>query len=336
MRSLMWKVASVGVLVVGMCASSAGAADSQGLDAQKHLTQVIGRADHTHVVVYGDVRFTDPSEHDATNVAARQALITAIADEAPQAVFITGDVPWHGGDVQDYAVFQQETKRWSESGIGVWPILGNHEFQKCAEATCLEHWWQTFPVLKGTRWYSASLGSSALAVALDSNDSLLEGSPQLLWLDDTLRHARSSDRFVLILLHHPPVADLADGAMASHNPRPNELALKQFLAQASLRYPKLRFVVVAGHVHNYEHFERDGIVYLVSGGGGAKPYPVERTADDLYLSNANPINFHYLRFTILSARLSIEMLRLTDPMDPHPHRFKVADRIELTAASQNP
>jgi len=30
---------------------------------------------------------------------------------------------------------------------------------------------------------------------------------------------------------------------------------------------KAKFVVVAGHIHNYERFQQDGVVYLVSGGG---------------------------------------------------------------------
>jgi len=333
----MLKYSRMALITMMMCSiGQSFAASSEHLDNNHHLQTVIGEARQTHIVVYGDMRFTDPQEHEATNVPARRALVAAIADEAPAAVFLTGDVPWHGGDVNDYAVFKQETKRWTERGIGVWPTLGNHEFINCAESACLDNWWHTFPALNGSRWYSASVGPSLLAIALDSSQSLLDGSEQRQWLTRALDNARSSDRFVLIMLHHPPVADLAVGPMANHNPRPNEIALAHFLEQSSVKYPKLRFVVVAGHIHNYEHLERNGIVYLVSGGGGAKPYAVDRTADDLYSAENTPINFHFLRFHVHSARLQIEMVRLTDALDPEPHQFKVADRIELPAASQNP
>jgi hypothetical protein len=43
--------------------------------------------------------------------------------------------------------------------------------------------------------------------------------------------------------------------------------------------------VSAGHIHNYERLERDGVVYLVSGGGGAAPYEIDRTAARRYLGN---------------------------------------------------
>jgi hypothetical protein len=36
----------------------------------------------------------------------------------------------------------------------------------------------------------------------------------------------------------------------------------------------------SGHVHNYEHQEHNGVTYFVTGGGGARPYPIERTPDD--------------------------------------------------------
>jgi hypothetical protein len=42
---------------------------------------------------YGDTRFTDPSNVTATNPRARGALIARIADERPDAVVISGDVP---------------------------------------------------------------------------------------------------------------------------------------------------------------------------------------------------------------------------------------------------
>jgi len=38
-----------------------------------------------------------------------------------------------------------------------------------------------------------------------------------------------------------------------------------------------RFLVSAGHIHNYERSVVDGVTYLVSGGGGAPAYFVERT-----------------------------------------------------------
>ena len=35
-----------------------------------------------------------------------------------------------------------------------------------------------------------------------------------------------------------------------------------------------RVVVINGHIHNYERFVRKGVKYVISGGGGAEPYPI--------------------------------------------------------------
>src|SRR5262249_33182453 len=137
-----------------------------------------------------------------------------------------------------------------------------------------------------------------------------------------------SVRFVVITLHHPPVADVQTRILVSHNPRPNEIALADFLRVAAPA-TRARFVVVAGHIHNYERQERDGIAYLVSGGGGAVPYPIDRTPDDLYKGVEFP-NFHYLKFTIAGNTLKGEMYRLDEPSAPVKH-FTLKDSFELVA-----
>ena len=68
-------------------------------------------------IAYGDMRFTDSAEKVASVPGARRALVAAIAREAPAAVFLTGDVPWHGGAVTDYAVYRAETQLWRDARL---------------------------------------------------------------------------------------------------------------------------------------------------------------------------------------------------------------------------
>jgi hypothetical protein len=281
-------------------------------------------------VVYGDMRFTATSERVASVPTARQALIARIATERPAAVLLTGDVPWHGGTLADYEVFRDETAAWRTRGLAVYPALGNHEFSMCAEGDCLDHWWNAFPALRGRRWYSVAMGPRLVAIALDSDAPLVAGAAQRQWLDAELERLPSSVEFVVIFLHHPPVADVQGGAAADHNPRPNEVALVEDLEQVSGR-GRLRFVVCGGHIHNYERHEQAGIVYLVSGGGGARPYEVVRDAADLYAGPSFP-NFHFLRFTLDGGVLRGEMLRLEDYDAAAPGRFERRDAFELRAA----
>jgi len=281
-------------------------------------------------IAYGDMRFTAPSETQASIAPARRALVARIAAEAPAALFLNGDVPWHGGTVADYDVFRQETSAWREARIPVYPALGNHEFYQCAEAECLENWWAAFPSLRTRRWYAVAVGPRLTAIALDSDASLEDGSAQRAWLDETLaRQPRSTD-FVLVYLHHPPVADVQRSGDTSHNPRPNERALAARL-EAAAAAGRVRFIVCAGHIHNYERREQGGVTYLVSGGGGARPYEVVREAEDRYSGPSFP-NFHYLRFTLEGDVLRGEMVRLEDYDAPAPVNFVVRDRFEVRAA----
>src|SRR5277367_2680615 len=123
------------------------------------------------LIAYGDMRFTAASETHASNPFARQALAAKIAAESPAAIFINGDIPWHG-IAEDYAVFRDETRPWRERKLRVYPALGNHEFSACLEPACLERWWDAFPELRGRRWYSVGIGSKVLGVALDTDASL--------------------------------------------------------------------------------------------------------------------------------------------------------------------
>jgi acid phosphatase type 7 len=280
-------------------------------------------------IAYGDMRFTAPTETNASRPAVRRALIARIAADKPAALFLSGDLPWHGGTLADYAVYRDETRAWRDAGVRVYPALGNHEFAWCAEAQCLENWWSTFPGLRGHRWYAVALGSQIRAIALDTDTSLLAGAPQRVWLEEQLAALPPAVRFVIIWLHHPPLANLATGTLADHNPRPNEIALADYLGSVAAG-STARFVVVAGHLHNYERFEQDGVVYLVSGGGGAHPYPVERSSRDLYQGPDFP-NFHYVRFRLDGERLSAEMVRVADPDAGAPERFEVSDRFEVRA-----
>jgi acid phosphatase type 7 len=107
------------------------------------------------------------------------------------------------------------------------------------------------------------------------------------------------------------VADIQTRYHVDHNPRKNEIALQQFLSQMA---PTLHasLVVIAGHTHNYMRQQVDGIPYLVSGGGGAEPYQIDRTKDDLYQDTGFP-NFHYVKFELQKDQLKATMIRLVDP-----------------------
>ena len=304
--------------------------DTSSLISQLGPSFTIAQSDlHTpaRIIAYGDQRFTDPTNTKVTNPTARRLLVAKIAAEHPDAVLMNGDVPYSGDNVGDYEVYKSETAIWRQQSLHVFPALGNHEFHGDPQQA-LEHWWNVFPPMRNRRWYSAQLGDSLYSIALDSDTSLVDGSNQLKWLNAQLSTLPATTRFVLISLHHPPVADIQTDSRASHNPRPNEIALRDDL-EALAPKMKAKIIVCAGHIHNYERFQRNGIVYLVSGGGAADPVDVVRGSDDLYQNTDFP-NYHFVEFTLQGDTLSGKMIRLADPAAAEP-RWDVRDTFDIKA-----
>ena len=268
---------------------------------------------HVTVIGYGDMRFHDPENHAVADPVARKLLVERIAREKPDALQLSGDVPYKGTDAADYANFRAETGPWRAGKLRVYPAMGNHEISG-GEAQGVENWWKAFPELKGRRWYSVALGSRLYLIQLDSTLPLVESSRQMGWLQAQIAGLPKTVDFVMIALHHPPVADIQTHLEVDHNPRPNEIALRDYLTATA---PKVhaRFVVTAGHIHNYERAEIEGVTYLVSGGGGARPYFVERTATDLYTDPNFPI-FHYVKFELGKYELKATMYKLRDATEP--------------------
>ncbi|MEA3181867.1 MAG: hypothetical protein QOI59_5390 [Gammaproteobacteria bacterium] len=325
-RASFRKVCAIISIYLASCSSGAKLVSDrpEPRSPQTRLTVTDGELGSSpRFIVYGDMRFTDVRETAASQPSPRRSIIARIASEQPDAVFLTGDIPWHGGNEADYGVFQEETAAWRNEQLRVFPVLGNHEFKGCAEVVCLARWWQTFPQQNGRRWYTVRLGTRLQFFALDSVSSLLPGGEQGQWLQQQLDGLSPTVRFVVVLLHHPPITDYIAGA------RGNETALAKQLAAAAAG-SRARFIVCAAHVHNYERFQRDGIVFLVSGGGGGKPEFVNRSTADLYQSGEFP-NFHYLRFELTVRQLRGEMVRLSDVDAPSGPTWAVRDYFEVNA-----
>ncbi len=131
---------------------------------------------------------------------------------------------------------------------------------------------------------------------------------------------------MIVAIHHPPVADVQTHLEIDHNPRPNEIALRDYLSKAAVT-SHARFLVSAGHIHNYERSEYGGVVYLVSGGGGAAPYFVERTPQDLYKSILFP-NYHFVKLSLERDRLHGTMYRVSNP-EAETLTLEVKDNFDI-------
>jgi acid phosphatase type 7 len=257
-------------------------------------------------VAYGDTRFHDPKDTDAANPAVRVALVQAIAKIHPTFICFTGDVVYNGYDTNDWKVWDEETQVWKDKGIPVYPALGNHDLHG-DEKIALANYFKRFPELNNSRYYSMR-AANTLTLVLDSSLNEVSGA-QGQWLAGKLDNIPSDVDFVFIMLHHPPYTSSSDMKMfgGGHSARSPEQALAKTLEERQA-HTRARFVVFAGHVHNYERHEHGGVTYFVTGGGGAHAYPIQRAPDDPYQSKE--INYHYLLVEVDHQQVKITMNRL--------------------------
>ena len=257
-------------------------------------------------IAYGDSRFHDAKDTDAANPLVRQALVQAIAHASPAFISFGGDIVYNGYDLDDWKVWDTETAVWRANKIPVYPALGNHDLhgdQKIA----LANYFQRFPDLKNSRYYSVRVANSLLLV-LDS--SLYETSgAQGQWLSEKLDHLPGEVDFVFLVFHHPPYTSSSDAKKfgGGHSARPQEQELAKALEERQQKM-RARIVVFSGHVHNYERHEHGGVTYFVTGGAGAHAYPIERASGDPFQSKE--VNYHYLLVEVDRGTLKISMHRL--------------------------
>jgi hypothetical protein len=261
------------------------------------------------IIVYGDMRFTDPGNTSDTDPGVRKWLAQKVGEEKPDILLLTGDMPFHGSDPDDWKIYQQETALWAQERLRIYPTIGNHEGLIDPRAG-MRNYFAAYPQLEQHQYYSVQLGNIYL-ITLDSSTFLNVGWAQRRWLDSQLAHLPPSADFVFFLFHLPLICDLQTAFMLGI-PDPSTLDLRHEIeARAAASHAK--FVVFNGHIHNYERFEVNGVTHVITGGGGAHPYPIFIRGDqDLYRAHTYP-NFNYVVITLEGKHADAKMYRVVDP-----------------------
>jgi hypothetical protein len=134
------------------------------------------------------------------------------------------------------------------------PSLGNHDWMTEGAKPYLEY----FTLPGNERYYDFIRGPVHFFV-IDSDrhepDGITDSSKQALWLRDGLSQA--TEPWKVVYMHHPPYSS------GDHGPTPKlQWPFRQWGAS----------VVLSGHDHTYERLERDSMLYIVNGLGGASRY----------------------------------------------------------------
>jgi|UPI00037464E1 Calcineurin-like phosphoesterase len=312
MAPLRWPGTAFALVVFASLASLGSVGNAQNVldlpDQPTFVVPGVSPQQELRILVYGDMRFTDPSNTKSTNPRARKWLAEKVGTEHADAMLITGDIPFHGSNPQDWAVFEREASSWAR-GPRVYPTIGNHELRLDWRPGRI-NWAAAFPHLQGNGFYSVLLGN-VFILNLNSTEPIWPRGLQADWLRTQLDHIPEQADFVILQMHIPLIADTQSEFIANI-PSPESVVLRRYL-ETRAQTSRQKFIAVYGHIHNYERFEFNGITHIISGGGGATPYPVfVRGPQDQYRDPAFPV-FNYVIMTIHGKRAEGTMYKIADP-----------------------
>jgi hypothetical protein len=322
-----WQRGVLRFVLVAACITSQGLsqdAKDQGGPTFTVSDLPVGRP--LRIVVYGDMRFTNPSNTGDTHPGVRKYLAQKVAEVNPDIMLITGDMPFHGSDAGDWKIYNDETAAWTQQRLRIYPTIGNHE-RLPDPRRGMENYFAAYPQIDHHAWYSVQLGNIYL-ITLDTSSLLNRGGVQRIWLESQLAHLPASADFVFFLFHVPLVSDLQTAFLLGI-PDASTLDLRHEL-EANAARSHAKFVIFNGHIHNYERFDMNGIMHVISGGGGARPYPIFIRGDqDLYHARTYP-NFNYVVITLQGKHADAKMYRVVDP-DAAQRSVELQDSFSLDA-----
>jgi 3',5'-cyclic AMP phosphodiesterase CpdA len=229
-----------------------------------------------HFLQLSDIHIKLPGRlaynHVDTAACLRRCVDHILAQaELPQAIVLTGDLVDAGG-AGEYAHLAELVAPLQQAGIRLLPVLGNHDAHGTAQAA-LESWLEDIPAAARDPHafqYWTDIGPIRLVVA----DTLADGEPggrlgtqRLTWLEQAIN---SSDKPVVVAMHHPPFAT------GIHHMDVQSLAQEDAAALAAI-VQRAGHVerVLCGHLHRAIEVRYAGTIAATS------PSPAHQVALDL-------------------------------------------------------
>jgi predicted phosphodiesterase len=248
------------------------------------------------IAVIGDSGFGDE-----TTIA----LVAQMAAASPDLVIHTGDLVYRIDEDPDaptafieklFAPFAPVLQ-----SAPFYPVPGNHDLEAAARWGEATYYFTAFPSLdgggvetladSGGAWYSFSYGDIQF-VMLNSQAVFGFGGYQAEteWLAE--RVADPAFRATVVVLHIPP-------RNAGRHRTDSRIIRSRWGDLLSAPGVAL---VLAGHDHDYQRFENDGVVTLVTGGGSQSLYSINSEADGL---QASARRSHFLLLDVGEAVIDI-------------------------------
>jgi 3',5'-cyclic AMP phosphodiesterase CpdA len=221
-------------------------------------------------LVYGDTR----TRHDVH----RRVVARILEGERPDFALHTGDLVENGADQALWPIFfeiEHELLRHT----AFFPSLGNHERN---DKQFYEFFDMPLP------YYSFNWGNAHFVV-MDSDIANVADTPsarqafwdtQTRWLEEDLAKNQTA-AFRFVAAHHPPMSAVSNRQGSNKEMTALMPLFEKYHVTAGL----------FGHDHNYQHYLKNGIHYVITGGGGAPLYDVDLPPKDMLIKAIRVENF---------------------------------------------
>jgi acid phosphatase type 7 len=234
-------------------------------------------------IVYGDDR-TDPIAHSAVTRAMLQV---------PSAFLVnTGDTVEDGGDPDAWTTFfGVEASLLRDRPIFV--SVGNHEFVSDFAGTNFVRYFG-FPDIAGQSKLYGTVRVGLIRFFFLNGMHGWDSGEERDWLVDELTKADAEPGVVwrLVVVHHGPWSSGPHGP----NARLVESHIPELLAAHHVD------LLLSGHDHIYERGSSGALKYLVSGGGGAPLYRIDRLQATSLKAEAA---YHFVQITASSSSMKV-------------------------------
>jgi 3',5'-cyclic AMP phosphodiesterase CpdA len=244
------------LLILTLAGNAAAAQDQQIAQKLAALEKIRGKFTF---IVLGDNRSGDD---------IYRKLVSLAMERKPDFVVNTGDVIVTPGNKKEWAKFWEMSRPIS---VPYFLTVGNHDAHP--KVPLSERTYKQQVDLPGNELYYSFVAGNSLIIVLDSfmddQEKRITGE-QFNWLEAVLVNSAQEHKFVF--LHHPLYTDPGKGHHA-HDSMDRYPESRNMLGALLAKYRV--DAVFAGHEHYYERRAVDGVLYIITGGGGAPIYDKE-------------------------------------------------------------
>ncbi|MBM4308140.1 MAG: hypothetical protein FJ123_15525 [Deltaproteobacteria bacterium] len=215
-------------------------------------------------------------------------LLASILERKPDFIIHLGDMVTKPSEKEWHQFFNLS----QPISVPFFPVAGNHDVGMTSRGE--EMYNKQFFLPKGKAHYSFKAGQGFFVILNSEKGKGRISDDQWHWLKEIMES--SSSTFKLAFLHRPlflPADSFKRGSTMDKYPSDRD-QLHQFFVNAKIN------AVFAGDDHRYDRREKDGILYIISGGGGAPLHPFKERGG----------YFHYVWVSIQTDRVEGEVIDL--------------------------